>query len=212
MTQIFGYHTPQTILLATDSLALCPDNQGGWERKAVRKIVHISPSVIMLSGGAGTGLAFTHRFADLIRSQGLWDVESIFPKAEPFFRAQESARAHGAKFSSGPDATDLDRYYILLAGLSLRSDPPSAHWMLLGAESHGAPLERLAVGPALAIPRHMGFEVRVSRLSGSPEDLDMVEKLMEDLLRRRAEQTQDAAPPFFIIRIDAEGIRERQVS
>lgn len=212
MTQIFGYHTPRTILLATDSLALCPDDRGGWERKAVRKIVHISPSVVMLAGGAGTGLAFTHRFAHLIRSQGLWDVESIFPKAEPFFRAQASAVPHGPDFSPGLDATELDRYYILLAGISLRSDPPSAHWMLLGAESHGAPVERLAVGPALAIPRHMGFEFRVSRLSGCGDDLETVEKLMVDLLRRRAEQTQDAAPPFFIIRIDAEGIRERQMS
>lgn len=212
MTQIFGYHTPHTILLATDSLALCPDHRGGWERKAVRKIVHISPSVVMLSGGAGTGLALTHRFADLVRSQGLWDVESIFPKAEPFVRAQASSVPHGPDFSSRPDATELDRYYILLAGISLRSDPPSAHWMLLGAESPGASVERLAVGPALAIPRHMGFEVRVSRLSGSREDLEMVEKLMEDLLRRRAEQTRDAAPPFFMLRIDANGISERQLN
>lgn len=212
MTQIFGYHTSQTILLATDSLALCPDSSGGWERKAVRKIVHLSPSVVMLSGGAGTGLALTHQFAEAVRSQGLWDVESIFPRALPFVRSRAASAPHGPNFSTRPEASELDRYYILLAGMSLRSDPPTAHWMLLGSESHGSPVERLAIGPALAIPRHMGFEVRVSRLSGSREDLETVEKLMEELLRRRAEQTQDAAPPFFFIRIDVDGITERQAS
>ncbi|MEJ5365878.1 MAG: hypothetical protein WHS86_12300 [Desulfosoma sp.] len=211
MTQIFGYHTPQTILLATDSLALCPDAQGGWERKTVRKIVHLSPSVVMLSGGAGIGLALTHRFAESVRSQALWDVEGIFPKALPFARAHAALLQRSPDQCSGPQETELDRYYLLLAGVSLRSDPPSTHWMLLGAESAGAPVERIALGSALAIPRHMGFEVRVSRLSGTPEDLQAAEKLMEELLRRRAENTLDAAPPFFMVRIGPEGITERRL-
>ncbi|ROQ90156.1 hypothetical protein [Desulfosoma caldarium] len=211
MTQIFGYQTPHTILLATDSLALCPDTQGGWERKTVRKIVSLSPSVLMLSGGSGLGLALSHRFARVVRSQGLWDVESIFPKALPFARAQVASLRHELGAFSRPDGADVDRYYILLAGISLRSDPPSAHWMLLGAESHEAPIERIPLGSALAIPRHMGFEVQASRLSGSAQDLDTVKRLMEDLLRRRAEQSQDAAPPFFLLHLDANGIQERQL-
>lgn len=211
MTQIFGYHTPQTIVLATDSLALCPDARGGWERKTVRKIVHLSPSVVMLSGGAGIGLALTHRFAESVRSQALWDVEGIFPKALPFARAHAPLLQRSSGLLVGPEEAELDRYYLLLAGVSLRSHPPSAHWMLLGAESSEAPVERIAVGSALAIPRHMGFEMRVSRLSGTPEDLQAVENLMEELLRRRAEHTPDAAPPFFLIRIGAEGITERRI-
>ncbi|MEJ5349382.1 MAG: hypothetical protein WHS46_11920 [Desulfosoma sp.] len=210
MTQIFGYHTAHTILLATDSLALCPDTQGGWDRKTVRKFVHLSPSVLVIAGGSGVGLALSHQFADAVRSQGLWDVESIFPKALPFARAQAPlVRQHLGFLNSSKDP-DLERFYILLAGISLRSDPPTAHWMLLGAESHEAPVERLPVGSALAIPRHMGFEVRASRLSETPEDLVTVQNLMEDLLRRRAHQTQDALPPFFLIRMDETGIKEQQ--
>lgn len=211
MTQIFGYHTPHTILLATDSLALCPDTRGGWERKTVRKIVPLSPSVFMLSGGSGLGLALSHQFAAAVRSQGLWDVENIFSKALPFARAQAPLLHQQMGTFSRPDDADMDRYYILLAGISLRTDPPSAHWMLLGAESHEASIERIPLGSSLAIPRHLGFEVRVSRLSGSAQDLETVKKLMEDLLRRRAQQSQDAAPPFFLLQMDANGIQERQL-
>ena len=208
MTQIFGYHTPHTILLATDSLALCPDPKGGWERKTVRKIVHLSPSVVLLSGGAGIGLALAHRFADVVRSQGLWDVESIFPKALPFVRAQAPLIKDAIDFSPPPATPDVHRYYILLSGMSLRSDPPSARWMLIGAESAHAQVERIAIGSALAVPRHMGFEVRASRLAGTEEDLHTVEQLMGELLQRRAAQSQDAAPPYVMLRINADGIRE----
>lgn len=208
MTQIFGYHTPHTILLATDSLALCPDSRGGWERKTVRKIVPLSPSVLILSAGSGMGLALSHQFAEVVRAQGLWDVESIFPRALPFARAQAPLMKERPDFSIRPETSHLDRYYILLAGISLRSDPPSAHWLLLGAESAQEPVERLALSSALAIPRHLGFEVRASRLSGAPEDLQTMEQLMGELLRRRAADTQDASPPFYMLRIDAAGISQ----
>uniref|UniRef100_A0A831ZRI5 Uncharacterized protein n=1 Tax=Desulfacinum infernum TaxID=35837 RepID=A0A831ZRI5_9BACT len=212
MTQIFGYHTPHAIVIATDSLALCPDERGGWEKTTVRKIVHVSPSVVMVSGGSGIGLALAHEFAAAVRSQGLWNVEAIFPKALPFARARAPLMHRRSNFAPRPDAEELERYYVLLAGMSLQTDPPSAHWLLMGSESHGAPVERIAMGHVLAIPRHMGFEVRAGRLAGTEGELEAAEKLMEELLRRRAEETQDAAPPFLFLRIDDKGIQERHLS
>ncbi|MBZ4659613.1 MAG: hypothetical protein JG766_1536 [Desulfacinum sp.] len=209
MTQVFGYHTPEGAVLATDSLALHFDPQRDEPRRdAVRKVVHLSSHCVLIAAGAGHGLALAQAFAEYVRGRGVRETDAILDQALAFCSAHWlKVRNRLAAFPSSRG--DLQRFYLLLAGMTDRGGHPACRVLLLGCDEPGEPLAPLPVGTAVAIPRHMGFEMRMARLSETERDLESVEKIMEGFLVRLAERSEDVAPPLTFLRIDPDGVRER---
>ena len=206
MTQVFGYQTTEGIVLATDSLALFYDD-GRVRRDTVRKVIHLSPEVVLVAAGAGYGLALAQAFEQHVRQNRLWKAGDILARSLPFCRAHEESIRNRV---GGPSAEheELDRYYLLLAATRIGSSPPEVNLMLLGSEEPGDPVHPIPVGPALAIPRNMGYEVRMARLPEDQQTLEHAEEIMKGFLSRLAEKSEDVAPPFIFIRVDSDGIRE----
>ncbi|SMC20252.1 hypothetical protein SAMN02746041_00852 [Desulfacinum hydrothermale DSM 13146] len=209
MTQVFGYHTPEGAVLATDSLALTFDPQTNEpQRDVVRKVLRLSSHCVLIAAGAGHGLALAQAFADHVRKSGLQESDGILDQALPFCTAHwlPIRNRLGAFFQSHED---LDRTYLLFAAMVQRPGRMEPRVLLLGCDEPGEPLTALPVGPAVAIPRHMGFEMRMARLSAEEKDLDNVEKIVEGFLVRLAAQSEDVAPPLIFLRVDKDGVQER---
>lgn len=207
MTQILGYQAADGILLATDSRAVHYRDDGTTVHLTVSKVFRLRPHVVLITGGAGYALPLCRAFIHHVERAGLFDREDIFARALPFFRTQYGALREEPH--TPPFRPDLDRFYLLLAGHTLRSDAEPFRMILLGSEASQEPLHAIPVSRVLAIPRQMGFEFRLNRGASTHAGLNEVEGHMEGLLERLSRSGDDVAPPFHFVRITKDGITMR---
>lgn len=210
MTQILGYQASDGILLATDSRAVHYRDDGTTVHLTVSKVFRIRPHVVLVTGGAGYALPLCRAFMHHVERAGLFGREDIFARALPFFRTQYDALREEPHMP--PFRPDLDRFYLLLAGHTLRGDAKPFRMMLLGSEASQEPLHVIPVSRVLAIPRQMGFEFRLNRGTSTHEGLDEVEGHMESLLERLSRSGDDVAPPFHFVRITKDGFTMRTMT
>jgi hypothetical protein len=209
MTQILVYQSDHGIALATDSraVALDPQRENAPHHLEVQKLFELTPRVIAVTGGAGYGILFCRRFQRYIRQAGLQELGEILEVAPGFFRSEaESFHQKNALTCSG-----LDRLYVVIAGYLPQKSAKPFHFVFLASEHRADPLHVVETSHVLAIPRQVGIEYRLARLSPSDEVLDETESLFEDFLLKLANSDEDIGPPFHFVRITRNGIRIRSL-
>ena len=210
MTQILLYQSGQGIVLATDSHAVTAFSQEDSQTVKVQKLFHLTPQAVLVTGGAGYGLPLCQRFQSYVTQKGLDDPEEIFYYALPFFQSEMQSTRRSKDFV--PPRPDLDRVYFLLAGYAHRGSENLFRFLLLGSEHSTDPLHVVQTGNIVAIPRQMGIEYRLSRLSPSETTLDEVESVCEQFLTKLSEKNDDVGPPFYFVRIASDGVQVRTLT
>lgn len=206
MTQILAYHGPEGILLASDSRAVAFDGESGRRLLQVQKLFHLSPDVVALTAGAGSGVLLCQSLQQLVRRSGLFGFEAIAQAA----LAHCGAQLEGLDRGGLVDGHDLDRLYILLAGREPDEGDDAFRLTLLASENRTDPLHEVAVPHILSIPRQILVEHRANQIPVSENRLDAVEALFERCLVNLADADDEVGPPFFFVRITTEGLSVRQ--
>lgn len=207
MTQILLYKGRHGISLATDSkaVAFVPDKK--MEHMTVQKIFVLSSYAVLVTGGAGYGVLACERFQAHIKSQGQLSFEVIREQTVPYLREQIN-RIHAENIYAG-ERPDLERVYFLLAGFVPDSTGDPYRFELFGCEHFRDPLHPIETTQVVAIPRQMGIEFRLSRLPGTPSELEDVQTICEKFLIKLARETEEVGPPFYFVRIASDGIKVR---
>lgn len=204
MTQILLYQCAQGIALATDSKAVTflPD-----ERKSsleVRKIFVLSPYVILVTAGAGYGILLCHQFQSFVKSRGFSKLAEIIDLARTFL-PEQIAEVYQEKLYRS-DRTELDRVYFIFAGYNPDQPGNLFRFEIMGSENSGDPLHTVQTAHAVAIPRKMGIEYKLSHLTPGVHELDDALALCESFLIRLCRETSEVGPPLHFVRITEAGI------
>jgi hypothetical protein len=201
MTQALAGFNENGIVLATDSRATRYTDGGGQEYFSVEKLYPIGKHMAILSGGSGVSvtlsLALRHQ---LIRREGLWDIDEIVVFATDFL-----SRGYGHHLEQhGPDREGLRRIYFILSGIFPDLPPPGHQLILLGSEENELPLRRIEVGNAVVMPRNMGMEMRLSRTLSQNGPLDEILQMSRDFLQKMSNIEEAVGPPFFFATLTRE--------
>lgn len=207
MTQILLYQSQRGIALATDSKAVTflPGEQPNYI--VIQKIFPLSPYVLFVTGGAGYGVLLCQEFRSHVKLAGLSSFDEIAEVAVPYLQGQMEKIFQEKLYSA--DRPELERVYFLLAGYAPETPQDPFRFELLGSEHCRDPLHLINSGHAVAIPRQMGIEYRLSRLSASENELDEAESLCESFLVKISGESNEVGPPFYFVRITAAGVSIR---
>lgn len=204
MTQILLYQCSRGIALATDSKAVrfLPDEQeSSFE---VQKIFSLGPYVVLLTAGAGYGILLCRQLQSLVKSRGFSRLDEIVELAKTFLPEQIAEVYEDEIYRS--DRSELDRVYFVFAGYNPDRAEDPFQSEILGSENFGAPLHTVKTGRAVAIPRKMGIEYKLSHLTAGAGELDEALALCESFLIKLCRETTEVGPPLHLVRITEAGI------
>jgi len=204
MTQILLYQCNQGIALATDSKAVCflPDEQASSFE--VQKMFGLSPHVILLTAGAGYGILLCRQLQSLVKSRGFSRLDEIIELAKAFLPDQ-IAEVYAEEIYRS-DRQELDRVYFVFAGYNPDQTEDRFQFAILASENFGEPLHTVKTGRAVAIPRKLGIEYKLSHLTAGAGELDEALALCESFLIKLCRETQEVGPPLHLVRITEAGI------
>lgn len=211
MTQILLYRSENGIAIATDSRGVAFEAKSPDEARhlQVQKLFALGPEVIAVAGGAGFGIRLCEKFQRYVGQAGLSDFHDIAESALGFFRTETDAFRRG-HLSAGV-RSELNRFYVILAGFAPEGDEQSFPLLFMGSEQADDPVHVLETSNILTIPRQVTLEYRLAHLQPSDDRLQRVEALFEKFLVTLAESDDDIGPPYHFIRITADGIQVRTV-
>lgn len=210
MTQILIHRAEHGIVLATDSRAVVFSGESEDESKhfMVLKIFHPLPNVVLITGGAGYGLWLCEKFEHYILENDLNDVTAAADAAISFL--QPLSEALKKKHHPSADRPQLDRFYVIVAGIHhAEAEPPAVDVRLFASDQATDPLHAVEVETVVTIPRQVTLEYRLSHIRQEEVTLDAIERLFEKFLRNTAEMDEDVGPPFHFVRIEPTGIHVR---
>jgi hypothetical protein len=209
MTQILLYQSPLGIMLATDSRAVKLGPEEGKEYTTIQKIFVLNPRVVLATGGAGYGVLLCEKFKNYVQAAGLADYEDILHIAVVFLQQQLKQIHHPTSYV--PDHPDLERVYFLLAGHTPEEPQHPFSFELLAAENLEDPLHPIEVGKAVAIPRQLGLEFRLSRIAATGNELQEAELICESFLIKLCKESLDVGPPLHFALLTASGLKIRTI-
>jgi hypothetical protein len=209
MTQILLHQSERGIVLATDSraVAFLPGEQKTYIE--IQKIFRLSLRVILVTGGAGYGMLLCQELRSHIELSGLTDFDEIKEFAT-LYLPKQMEKIHRER-GCDADRLELQRVYFLLAGHAPQTSQNPFRFELWGSEHCNDPLHIINTGSAVAIPRQMGIEHRLSNVPASENEMEEAEKLCESFLIKRAGESNEVGPPFYFARITATGISIRNL-
>ena len=207
MTQILSGITSEGIMVATDSMATTFDTEGKETHFPVDKLFSIGSHAFIVSGGMGISVELSKRFKQHVEERRLTGIEDIVARAGPFISEQyrEFLRNHQ---HPGSDRRELDRIYFIVGGYSFRSQNQPYQLGLWGSESGELPLQRIQIGPCLAVPRAISGEIRLLKMCQQQCSLAELVEFAKEFLLRLSEGNPQVGPPFRFGTVTSEGFRK----
>ena len=133
-------------------------------------------------------------------------IEAIIAAAGAYLSGQfREALGSGRPAAIGQD--QLDRIYFVVGGYSFRSQDNPYQLALWGSEAGELPLQRIQIGPCLAIPRTMAGEMRLFRMCQENSTLADLIEFAEQFLKKMAETNPQVGPPFRFGTVTTSGFR-----
>ena len=207
MTQILSGITSEGIMVATDSMATTFDTEGKETHFPVDKLFSIGSHAFIVSGGMGISVELSKRFKQYAEERRLAGVEDIVAKAGPFISQQfrEFLRNYRHPESEGKE---LDRIYFIVGGYSFRSQDQPYQLGLWGSEGGKLPLQRIQIGPCLAVPRTISGEMRLLKMCQEQCSLGELVEFAKGFLLQLSQVGPQVGPPFRFGTVTSEGFRK----
>lgn len=204
MTQILSGICPEGIMVATDSVATSFDEHGKENHFTVDKLFSIGTHAFIVSGGMGVSVALSMRFKRYAEERKLLGIEKIKRGVGPYLSDQyrEMLRlGNGAKVMN----EELDRIYFVVGGYSFRSQEEPYQLALWGSDAGQLPLQRIQIGPCLAVPRTMSGETRLFQMCQRNCQLPELVEFAQEFLEKQSAVNPQIGPPFRVGTITASG-------
>jgi hypothetical protein len=206
MTQILCGISPEGIMVATDSMATAFGPEAREHHFQVDKLFAVGSHAFIVSGGLGISVELSRRFGQYAEERRLLGIEAIKAAAGAYLSGRYAEVLRSGSRGIGPPDR-LDRVYFVLGGHSFRDRENPYQIALWGSESGRLPLERLEVGPCLAVPRSLTGEARLCRLCREKRPLDEFIDFARAFLQRQAEADPQVGPPFRFGTVTPAGFR-----
>ena len=204
MTQILSGICSEGIMVATDSVATSFDEAGKENHFTVDKLFSIGSHAFIVSGGKGISVELSIRFKRYAEERKLLGIEEIKSTVGPYLSEQYREvllDGSGTTVING----ELDRIYFVVGGYSFRSQEKPYQLALWGSEAGQLPLQRIQIGPCLAVPRTMSGEMRLFQMCQRNCQLLELVEFAEEFLRKQSEVNPQIGPPFRVGTITASG-------
>ena len=204
MTQILSGICPEGIMVATDSMATSFDEDGKANHFTVDKLFSIGSHAFIVSGGMGISVELSMQFKRYAEERKLIGIEEITSGVGPYLSEQyREVLRHG----TGHKVTneELDRIYFVVGGYSFRSQEEPYQLALWGSDAGQLPLQRIQIGPCLAVPRTMSGEMKLFQMCKSNCQLSELIEFAEAFLQKQSEVNPQIGPPFRVGKITASG-------
>ncbi|MEE9120424.1 MAG: hypothetical protein V3U56_03955 [Syntrophobacteria bacterium] len=204
MTQILSGICSEGIMVATDSMATSFDEDGKEHYFPVDKLFSVGSHAFIVSGGMGISVELSVRFKRYAEERQLLGIEEIKAAVGPYISDQyrEVLRdGSGRTVING----ELDRIYFVVGGYSFRSQEKPYQLALWGSEAGQLPLQRIQIGPSLAVPRTMSGEMRLFQMCQRNCQLPELVEFAEEFLQKQSEVNPQIGPPFRLGTVAASG-------
>lgn len=196
MTQILSGITSEGIMVATDSMATAFDAEGNESHFSVDKLFSIASHAFIVSGGMGVSVQISKRFKAYVEARRFVGIEAIVSRAGPFLseECRAALREEGCTVTRG---NDLNRIYFVVGGYSFRSREEPYKLALWGSEKGHLPLQRIQIGPCLAVPRTLSGEMKLMKMCQKEVALPEFVEFARQFLQRLSEINPQVGPPFI---------------
>jgi hypothetical protein len=159
----------------------------------------------------GISVELSMRFKRYAEERKLLGIEEIKSGVGPYISDQyrEVLRnGSGVTVING----ELDRIYFVVGGYSFRSQEKPYQLALWGSEGGQLPLQRIKIGPCLAVPRTMSGEMRLFQMCQRNCQLLELVEFAEEFLQKQSEVNPQIGPPFRVGTITASGFSASGIS
>lgn len=204
MTQILSGMCPEGIMVATDSMATSFDEDGKENHFTVDKLFSIGSHAFIVSGGMGISVELSMRFKRYAEERKLLGIEEIKSAIGPYLSDQYREVLRNGRGTTVMNK-ELDRIYFVVGGYSFRSQAEPYQLALWGSEAGQLPLQRIQIGPCLAVPRTMSGEMRLLQMCQRNCQLSELVEFAEEFLHKQSEANRQIGPPFRVGTITASG-------
>lgn len=204
MTQILSGICSEGIMVATDSMATSFDENGKENHFTVDKLFSIGTHAFIVSGGMGISVELSMRFKRYAEERKMLGIEEIKRGAGPYLSDQYRellSQGSGAKVMN----EELDRIYFVVGGYSFRSEEEPYQLALWGSDAGQLPLQRIQIGPCLAVPRTMSGEMGLFQMCQRNCQLSELIEFAEEFLAKQSAVNPQIGPPFRVGTITASG-------
>lgn len=195
MTQILSAVSTDGIMVATDSMATTVDEEGKEHYFAIDKLFGLSSHAFIVSGGMGISVGLSQKFKQYVKRRGFVGIEAIIASAGAYLSDQ--VREALKSIVAGKESqAHLDRIYFVIGGYSFQDREHPYKLALWGSEAGQLPLQRIQIGPCLAVPRTMSGEMSLLRMCKENSSFDGLFDFAEEFLRKQAKENPQIGPPF----------------
>jgi hypothetical protein len=211
MTQILCGVCGEGIMVATDSMATTFDEEGNEHHFSLDKLFPVASHAFIVSGGMGVSVELSKRFKLYAEERRLVGVEELIAAAGPYISDQyrETLRAGSPRTVKD---SQLDRIYFVVGGYSFRSQDKPYQLALWGSEAGQLPLQRIKIGPSVAVPRTMAGEMKLFQMCKGDCLLAELIEFAESFLKNQAETNPQIGPPFKFGTVTSEGFKRFEKS
>jgi hypothetical protein len=191
-------------MVATDSMATRFDSEGQESYFQIDKLFSIGSHAFIVSGGMGVSVELSKRFRQYAEERQLVGIEAIIAAGGPYLSDQFKEVLRNVD-QERVRRDDIDRIYFVVGGYSFRFQDKPYQLALWGSEAGQLPLQRIKIGPSLAVPRTMSAEMRLFQMcQGNCPLMELVE-FAEGFLQKQAETDPQIGPPFRVGTVTAAG-------
>jgi hypothetical protein len=195
MTQILSGICSQGIMVATDSMATAFEADGDERQFAIDKLFAVGSHAFIVSGGMGISVQLSMRFKQYAEERRLVGIEKIVSAAGPYLSDQYRAALRDDSRVTAING-QFDRIYFVVGGYSFRSQDEPYQIALWGSETGQLPLQRIQIGPSVAVPRIMSGEMKLFQMCQRNCPLLELIEFAENFLQKQAETNPQIGPPF----------------
>jgi hypothetical protein len=185
-------------------MATAFDADGNERHFPVDKLFSLGSHAFIVSGGMGISVELSMRFKRYAEERRLVGIEEIVATVGPYLSDQYRA----ALRDSSPVTVkkgQFDRIYFVVGGYSFRSQDKPYQLALWGSEAGQLPLQRIQIGPCLAVPRTMSGEMGLLKMCQGHCSLVELVDFAEAFLQKQAEGNPQIGPPFKFGTVAASG-------
>jgi hypothetical protein len=195
MTQILSGKTTEGIMVATDSMATAFDPDGEERQFTIDKLFAVGSHAFIVSGGIGISVQLSMRFKQYAEERRLLGIEKIVSAAGPYLSDQYRAALRDDSRVTARNG-EFDRIYFVVGGYSFRSQDEPYQLALWGSETRQFSLQRIQIGPSVAVPRTMSGEMRLFQMCQRNCPLLELIEFAQNFLQKQAETNPQIGPPF----------------
>ncbi|UCF95174.1 MAG: hypothetical protein JSW39_13820, partial [Desulfobacterales bacterium] len=199
MSQLIACKNKNGIVLATDSKALDVDPQGHLIELQIERLVPLTSTTAILTGGAAAGEKMCRALKEFITQEGIADITEIYTAALPFL-ASEYERFMRRTCEIRP-LDPIHQVVFILAGYTATALQNPFRLYLLWTKKKLPQLDGDEISSAFTVPRIIRLEYKLNQLCEANAPLDHLLSEIRTGLEKQAKVQDEIAPPFTLATI-----------